>query len=128
MYLNRRLNETVYRVPIMFPTPRHHNIVISSTGVADRKGYSALVTDHVSNLHLTDTGQCFPLYWYDRPEEANSEAMPDLFADAAPDADGYIRRNAISDWALTQFRLRYGDDAITKEDIFWYVYGILHSA
>lgn len=44
-----------------------------------------------------------------------------------PDAEGYIRRDAISDWALAEYRRRYGDEAITKEDIFWYVYGILHS-
>ena len=51
-----------------------------------------------------------------------------LRADAAqPDADGYIRRDAISDWALGEYRRRYGDETITKEDIFLYVYGILHS-
>lgn len=40
---------------------------------------------------------------------------------------GYIRRDAISDWALGEYRRRYSDDSITKEDTFWYVYGILHS-
>lgn len=128
MYFNRRFNEMVNRVPAMFPTPRHGNIVISSTGVADRKGYSALVTDHVPNMHLTDTGQCFPLYWYERVDEADGQPQSEMFADATqPDADGYIRRDAISDWALGEYRNRYADDSITKEDIFWYVYGILHS-
>jgi predicted helicase len=112
----------------MFPTPRHGNIFISSTGVADRKGYSALVTDHVPNMHLTDTGQCFPLYWYERVDEVEGEPQTEMFVNAAtPDADGYIRRDAISDWALGEYRRRYSDDSITKEDIFWYVYGILHS-
>jgi predicted helicase len=51
-----------------------------------------------------------------------------MFADRpTPDADGYIRRDAISDWALGEYRRRYEDDSISKEDIFWYVYGILHS-
>ncbi len=128
MYFNRRFNEMVNRVPAMFPTPRHGNIVISSTGVADRKGYSALVTDHVPNMHLTDTGQCFPLYWYERADEAEGQPQAEMFTDAAlPDAEGYIRRDAISDWALGEYCRRYGDETITKEDIFWYVYGILHS-
>jgi len=101
--------------------------VISSTGVADRKGYSALVTDHVPNMHLTDTGQCFPLYWYEKVEGA-AEPQGEMFAAAgAPDANGYVRRDAITDWALGAFRGHYGDAAISKEDIFWYVYGILHS-
>lgn len=51
-----------------------------------------------------------------------------MFAEGADaDPEGYIRRDAISDWSLDQFRSRYADDSITKEDIFWYVYGILHS-
>lgn len=127
-YFNRRFNEMVNRVPAMFPTPRHGNIVISSTGVADRKGYSALVTGHVPNMHLTDTGQCFPLYWYERVDEVEGQPQGEMFSGAAtPDPDGYIRREAISAWALVEFRRRYADDAISKEDIFWYVYGILHS-
>ena len=44
-----------------------------------------------------------------------------------PDADGYVRREAITDWALGEFRKQYGDKAIGKEDIFYYVYGLLHS-
>lgn len=127
MYFDRRCNEMVYQVPKLFPTEHHKNVVISSTGVADRKGYSALVTDHVPNMHLTDTGQCFPLYWY---EKVDADAAPqgEMFAAAdAPDADGYIRRDAITDWALEAFRAHYGDATISKEDIFWYVYGVLHS-
>ena len=43
------------------------------------------------------------------------------------DQDGYIRHDAITDWALKTFHEQYKDTSITKEDIFWYVYGILHS-
>ena len=58
-----------------------------------------------------------------------SNAQGDAFAEnETPDEHGYIRREAISDWALNRFRDHYNDDAITKEDIFWYIYGILHSA
>ncbi|OYD53108.1 damage-inducible protein, partial [Thauera propionica] len=127
MYFDRRCNEMVYRVPRLFPTERHPNVVISSTGVADRKGYSALVTDHVPNMHLTDTGQCFPLYWYEKVEDG-AEPQGEMFSSVgAPDTDGYVRRDAITDWALGAFRGHYGDATITKEGIFWYVYGILHS-
>ena len=40
---------------------------------------------------------------------------------------GYKRRDAVSDWALAQCRRFYKDASIMKEDVFWYVYGILHS-
>ncbi len=127
MYFDRLVNEMVNRVPALFPSDSHPNVVISSTGVADRKGYSALVTDHVPNMHLTDTGQCFPLYWYEKVEDG-AEPQGEMFSSVgAPDTDGYVRRDAITDWALGAFRGHYGDATITKEGIFWYVYGILHS-
>jgi predicted helicase len=127
LYFDRRLNEMVNRVPSFFPTPLHANVVISSTGVADRKGYSALVADAVPNMHLTDTSQCFPLYHYEKPDPA-ADPQSTLFADTeAPDEHGYIRRDAITDWALETFQSHYADETITKEDIFWFVYGVLHS-
>lgn len=123
LYFDRRLNEMVNRVPALFPTPRHPNIVISITGVADRKGFSVLASRDVPNMHLTDTGQCFPLYWYERVEDKD-----DLFSGSqGADSEGYIRRDAVSDWALETFRKHYRDKGITKEAIFHYVYGILHS-
>ena len=35
-------------------------------------------------------------------------------------------RENVTDWALAQFRARYGDDSISRRDIFHYVYGLLH--
>lgn len=130
LYFNRRFNEMVYQQPKLFPTTQHLNVVISSTGVADRKGYSALVAGQVPNMHLTDTGQCFPLYWYEKADEkAKAKPQGEMFAAEpdTPDEDGFIRHDAITDWALGVFRDHYSDQSITKEDIFWYVYGILHS-
>jgi predicted helicase len=127
LYFNRSLNEMVYQVPKLFPTPMHPNVVISSTGVADRKGYSALVAKYVPSMHLTDTGQCFPLYWY---EKLAGEPKPvdDMFAaPEEPDECGYVRRDGITDWALKAFQSAYKDATIGKVDIFWYVYGVLHS-
>ena len=78
-------------------------------------------------MHLTDSGQCFPLYWYEKVEDG-AEPQGEMFSSVgAPDTDGYVRRDAITDWALGAFRGHYGDATITKEGIFWYVYGILHS-
>jgi predicted helicase len=129
LYFSRTLNEMVNRVPTLFPTPHHKNIVISSTGVADRKGYSALAADCAPNMHLTDTGQCFPMYWYERVGEEQAEGGQDsLFsARGEPDEHGYIKHDSISDWSLEFFQANYRDKKITKEDLFWYVYGVLHS-
>lgn len=76
---------------------------------------------------LSAGSQCFPLYWYEKVEDEAAPQGEMFSAASAPDADGYVRRDAITDWALGAFRGHYGDAAISKEDIFWYVYGILHS-
>ena len=130
LYFNRRFNERVYQIPKLFPTDSHKNIVISVTGIGARRSFSALATDCIPNLHLHDTGQCFPLYWYEKASDTKPGEIKQasLLDDAPPaDQDGYIRHDAITDWALNTFCEQYKDTSITKEDIFWYVYGILHS-
>ena len=43
-------------------------------------------------------------------------------------SDDYIRRDGITDWILKEVRTRFGNARkITKETIFYYVYGLLHS-
>jgi predicted helicase len=117
LYFNRRFNEMVYQMPKIFPNAELENLVISATGIGASKDFSAIISDCIPNLHLHDTGQCFPLYYYAKPDESEAK----LFQD-----EGYIRREAISDAALKRFRSRY-DTKVKKEDIFYYVYGILHS-
>jgi predicted helicase len=127
LYFNRQLNEMVLQMPKLFPSPAHQNVVISASGIGANKPFSTLAMKHVPCLDSIEKGQCFPLYWY---EKADADATPqgEMFSAAsAPDAGGYVRRDAITDWALDAFRGHYGDAAISKEDIFWYVYGILHS-
>ena len=120
LYFDRQFNEMVLLQPQLFPTPRHDNLVISMTGQGASRPFSCLMTDSVPNLHLNDTGQTFPLYRY---EKTNGEG--DLFS--APDEYGYVRHDAITDHTITTYRERYGA-SVTKEDIFYYVYGILHSS
>lgn len=129
MYFNRRFNERVYQIPSILPSPRQSNIVIALTGVGASKGFSALLVNVVPNYHFHDTGQCFPIFWYEKAEEGKQGESGGLFdtSTATPDADGYVRRDAITDWALDEFHKNYGDKKITKEDIFYYVYGLLHS-
>jgi predicted helicase len=65
--------------------------------------------------------QCFPLYLYDEVTPANG----DLFS--AEVGSGLHRRNAITDVGLAHFQSAYTSEAISKEDLFYYVYGLLHS-
>jgi predicted helicase len=120
LYFDRQLNETIYQVPKLFPTPRHENIVIVSMGVGASRPFSALVTSVIPSYDLVEKAQCFPLYYY---EPADNDGA--LFTEGEV-IDGYRRRSAITDATLTRYQDRYGPD-LTSEDIFYYVYGLLHS-
>jgi len=120
VYFDDHMNHRTGKMSALLPVEDTPNLLISLTGMGSSKPFSAIVTDSIPNLHLHDTGQCFPLHYYD---ESNA-GQPDLLADDS--VPGYTRKEAITDAALMKFREKYGK-AVTKEDIFFYVYGILHS-
>ncbi len=110
LYFDRMSTERVYVFPSIFPTveTEPENRVITVPSVGGRTDYWCFCTDIIPSLSLTslDATQCFPFYTYDE--------------------DGTNRRENITDWALEQFRGHYQDDAITKWDIFHYIYCLLH--
>ncbi len=122
LYFDGLMNHRVGQMPKLFPTKTTKNVVISITGIGASKEFSSLATDIIPDLHMQDSGQSFPLYYY---EEYNSTDL--LHKDEEPNEDGYIRRESITDFALSKFKTDYKDEKITKEDIFYYVYGLLHS-
>lgn len=114
----------------LFPTKITENIQICITGVGGTKDFSAIATNCITDLQVQFNGQIFPLYYY----EENNAVQKSLFDDTSTDsASGdYIRRDAISDFILERAKKQYGisassTTALTKEDIFYYVYGFLHS-
>lgn len=129
MYFCRRMNEMVYQVPVLFPTARHVNYVVSVTGLGATKAFSALVMDVVPNLETISKGQCFPRYWYEQVGGGKGKKAKGRmdFGGDLPDEDGYVRHDAITDQALSAFQKHYKDKKISKDDLFWYVYGLLHS-
>lgn len=122
LYFNRRFNEMVYQMPRIFPVSGASNVVISLNGVGAQKDFSVLAMAELADLHVLQTGQCFPLYLYD---EAAQQSDDGLFAGQS--GDGPRRRDAITDAGLTHFTSAYPGETISKEDLFYYIYGILHS-
>lgn len=121
-YFNRELNNCVYQIPKLFPTPDVKNLVICVSGLGGTKENTAIISNIIPDLNCLDSGvQCFPLYYF----ETREKQSPTLF-DAADDNNEYIRREAISDFILDQAKKIYGK-SVSKEDIFYYVYGFLHS-
>ncbi|WP_283687378.1 type ISP restriction/modification enzyme [Dysgonomonas sp. Marseille-Q5470] len=121
LYFERNFIQRPYQQTKLFPTPLHNNLIICVSGLGGTKSNTAIITNCIPDLNTLDAGtQCFPLYWY----EENAQDLLDLFKDTT--TDRYIRRDGVSDFILKEARVKYGHKT-TKEDIFYYVYGILHS-
>ncbi|HVO69687.1 MAG TPA: type ISP restriction/modification enzyme, partial [Aggregatilineaceae bacterium] len=132
LFFDDVLNERRYQFPSIFPTPATEleNRVIALTDLGSEKPFMTLISDGITDLHLVGAGsgtQCFPFYVYETHSSAFSsyagETPPPHPLPASREGE---RRENITDWALAQFREHYGDEAITKWDIFYYVYGLLH--
>ena len=122
LYFDKYFNENIGLSPYIFPNAQVANKAIVVSGVAANKGFSSLILEHLSPLDTVEKGQGFPLYWY----EENKNPQASLFDDT--ETNRYIRRDGITDWILKEVRNRFGGSrAITKEHIFYYVYGLLHS-
>lgn len=120
-YFDRRLNERVYQMPRIFPNAGATNKVIHLTGLGVKTSFSPLMVNRLPNFHHADTGQCFPLYLYE-------ETAPDdgMFA-TGEKSPTLTRRDAITDEGLVHFQTAYPGEEISKEDLFYYIYGLLHA-
>lgn len=120
LYFDKPFIERPGLSPKVFPSSKSKNLVITISGVGASKDFSVLLTDCIPDLQVQFNGQYFPLYHF----EERAKNSPSLF-DAAGDSE-YIRRDGISDFILERAKKVYGKN-VGKEDIFYYVYGILHS-
>lgn len=129
LYFNRRFNEVVYQMPRIFPDMSAQNRVIVVSGNGARSGFSVVISDWIIDLQTMDNGQCFPLYLYDTVEnkEKSKCTAPGLFDTPDEETAGNKRRDAITDKGLAHFHAAYPGETIGKEDIFYYIYGLLHS-
>ena len=120
LYYNRSLVERPGIQSSLFPnSPKAKNMAIGISGEI-RKDFCVLIVDNIADLEVVGRGQYLPLYYY----EENKLQQKGLFD--TDDSQKYVRRDAISDFILERAKQQYGK-SVTKEDIFYYVYGFLHS-
>jgi predicted helicase len=127
---DRKLNDMVYQTPRLFPHAQAENRAIMVKQRWSGIGFLALLIDAIPDLQSDGGAQCFPLYLYESdssPGIADDDAHPLLFAASKTSVPGTARCDGITDAGLAHFRTAYPRQTITKEDVFYYVYGILHS-
>jgi predicted helicase len=121
-YFNIDLNNCVYLLPQLFPTQTSTNMLICVSGIGVTKDFSTIMTNILPDLELIGKSQCFPRYYY----REVSTPKYSLLQTSTSDVDGYIKEDAISEYVFDKCKLLYGLN-VTKDDTFYYIYGILHS-
>lgn len=151
-YFAAAMNERTYQLPQLFPTKAHINIAITIPSGPAAANFIPIMYTLIPALTPNGGNQVFALYTWE-PLSPTSSGEPDLFADLATASesqtdgaatassldfsrpigdqipvilDGYRRVDNITDATLASYREHYGDAGITKEDIFFYVYALLH--
>ena len=122
-YGGKRFNHSFYSMEQLYPEGVGHNPAIMIKGNWRGEGQIALMIDRLVCLQPDGGAQCFPLKLYDAATEAEDD---DLFAGKVSEGT-HIVRDGIADTGLKHFQVAYAGEEITKEDVFYYVYGLLHS-
>ncbi len=123
LYFSQFWNNRTSQLPRMFPTSVHlnHGFYVVNPGAG--KPFSSLMMDEIPDLAFwgSEGGQFFSRYTYEAVQDDGA-----LFDAAEGEViDGYRRIDNITDEALAWFHTAYGP-GITKDDVFFYVYGLLH--
>ncbi|WP_369752916.1 DEAD/DEAH box helicase [Flavobacterium sp. WC2409] len=120
LYYDKDYNAMLYQNKRLFPNSNFENIVIAVAGIGAQKDFSVLISNTIADLQVVDKAQCFPLYYYEERQK-QSRGLFDEDGDSE-----FIRRDGVSDFILERTKALYGK-TVGKEDIFYYVYGFLHS-
>ncbi|MBR0261854.1 MAG: DEAD/DEAH box helicase, partial [Selenomonadaceae bacterium] len=113
LYYDAHLNERRYQMPKIFPTGNEENLSICIIGTGSPRNFSVIIVNEITEYKFFYNAQCFPLYYYERGAQGN------LFGESLE------RRDGVTDFIWNRAKLLYGGD-VSKEDIFYYVYGFLH--
>lgn len=106
----RDLNERIYQMPAFMPQQNLPNLLIGVVGKGGKR-FEPIITDVTPALDVIKSAQWFAMYSYTPNFNCNTK---------------WQRQDNITDSALANFIKTYNNNTITKEDIFYYIYGLLN--
>ena len=119
LYFHVDLIARRYQLASIFPNNSAENLVICSSGVGS-KCFTCLMAGAIADLNMLEAGaQCFPR-WLPGGQNKGTEDTLDF-------GDPNEKQSGFSPEALPHFQAAYPDKPITEDDLFYYIYGILHS-
>ena len=119
MYVSQELTHRVGKFPDIFPDSTDENIGIAVVNTGANVDFHVIATADPVDIHCTADSIYIPRYRY-----VPASVLTRLPNPNNPELE---KVSNINPRALTNFRAYYGDDSITEDDLFHYVYGVLHS-
>ena len=126
-YYGDKVIDQRYQNKKLFPENGTENLLICVSGTGATEDFSCIMTDRSTDSSIVGAAQCFPLYWYES-DSKNDVIQNTLFKNDEEVGEKITRYDGISDSISSRIRSKYGNNRISKEEIFYYVYGVLHSS
>lgn len=120
-YFSGEFTHRVGQLPRIFPNSDRENRVIWVTGIGASMDFTCFMSDIVPDLQGPGKIQCFPLRLHE------DSAAIDLFSGEVGGGQKSGTKDGITDAGLQHFKDAYKGEDISKEDLFYYIYGLLHS-
>ena len=114
LYFNKFWNETPAQ------QDKFRNCTIFTNGISSSKEFSVLIANNIINLDCLEKDNCYPLYYIEEEDKSKS-----LF-ETLDGIEKENKKDGISDYIFNLAKQKYSTK-ITKEDIFYYIYGFLHN-
>ena len=120
LYSSKLFNDERGKIPRIFPSDDIANLVIVVSAIGSND-FSCLMSNRIPDRQLMFNGQCFPHKILEKPEQEMA-----LFKDQKSDQE-YVVSHGISDEGFSYFVDTYAKKQFNKDDLFYYIYGLLHS-
>ncbi len=141
VYFHAHLNDMTYRLPSMFPTPRHLNVGFYALGIGATANFSLLSTTLLPDVQMIgagQNGQYYARFTWEEVETSDdslfgeggvsvwgTDGEASIYGVIGEVVEGYRRVDNITKEIKILYRDALGSD-ITGDDIFHFVYGKLH--
>ena len=122
VYFDKDLNEVHYQLDKIFNKKIEHNLIIACTGTGNSNDFSALMINCLPDLQTMFNSQCYSLNRF-----SNTILNEGLFSHKSKNSVNYEKNDNINNVELENFRKFYSDKNINKNNIFYYIYGLLNS-
>lgn len=121
IYFEHGLCNAKYKTQKMFPNRLVRNPTITVPGAGANARFSVLMVDRLPDRHHLEGCQCFPRHTFQL--SGDSGELIDISV-----SQGRDMQDNITNQCQQEFHAHYRDASISKDDIFYYVYGVLSSS